>query len=150
MWVFLPFIILSRTDPGFTFFLFGAHTRLQAHAQPSFNICSNPSLLLPSQRFSLLIQIFFSPLPFSSLLFRGSRHRDSDARRCLTPTCPFNANSFFYSFFFFFHGAQVVNRIRGELKRGEGIKREMILARVRLDTRQAERRIPVSARRRFL
>lgn len=52
--------------------------------------------------------------------------------------------------FFFFSGVQVVKRIRDELKRGWGIKRKMILARVRLEMRQAERRIPVSARRRFL
>lgn len=38
--MFLLFIILTLTDTGFTFFL--RSTAVKAHAQSSFNICSNP------------------------------------------------------------------------------------------------------------
>lgn len=68
--MFLLFIILTLTDTGFTFFL--RSTAVKAHAQSSFNICSNPC-----SSCRLNGSYFWFPPPLPSLMFLMLQFRRS-------------------------------------------------------------------------
>lgn len=108
--MFLLFIILTLTDTGFTFFL--RSTAVKAHAQSSFNICSNPcsSCRLNGSYF------WFPPPPFSHALnatiqtLAGVSHPPVLSMQMLS-----------------FPNAQMANKIKDELKGKRREREEMIL-----------------------